>query len=88
MSDDDGREWKNESVVWAPHVVVTYQLPARDGEDGTPLPQVIVCWCQKCDAKWRYECKSGAVRQHIVNFASAHYHADPFSAPPAASSTP
>ncbi len=63
------------SPPWASHVTGTFTERVHD-EDGNPEPQIIEMACSKCEATWKTECLSGAVRRHIQNFAAAHAHRD------------
>lgn len=73
-------------IKWTPswvgsHVGGRYTERTFDAESKMPDPQVIMCTCSKCGAKWRGECLSGNVRSHIAHFATVHAHTDPLQAP-------
>lgn len=66
------------SPPWAPHVVGTYPDRKFDPETQEWSDQKIEMKCTTCGGTYQFTCTSGAVRQHIQNFAVAHAHRDPF----------
>ncbi len=70
--------------VWAKHVLGQYTPRKMPLEGEPPEPQIVECKCEwpGCGAYFRIPCLTGAVHSHIHNFAQAHFHNDPFGAPP------
>lgn len=65
------------SPGWAKHVVGEYPDREPDGDGGFE-PQLVKIACSSCGATHQVKCNSGNVRMHVVQFAKAHYHKDPF----------
>lgn len=72
------RQRREERASFAKHVVAVYDYPRVRDEDGEYIPQEIDLHCEKCDAKWKVTCRSGAIRSHLMHFAVSHVHADAF----------
>lgn len=71
----------SHSPQWAPHVVGEFPERTVDPETGESEGQLIKMRCSICKATYQYRCMTGAVRQHIQNFAVAHAHRDPLKEP-------
>jgi hypothetical protein len=59
---------------WAPHASGTFERET-DG-DGLPAPTWVRLSCSKCGATHSVRCVSGAPRNQVVAWASAHLHRD------------
>ena len=64
--------------VFAQHVLGVYDVRRIDPETHEPEEQRIDIVCEKCKAEHVVMCRTGHVRQHVVNFARVHLHRDPF----------
>lgn len=88
MSIDVGDlKWVEWSPSWAPHVKGRYTERIRDPITGMCRPQIVSMVCNYrnhegkiCGATWSTLCSSGAVRNHISQFAFRHAHRD-FASP-------
>jgi hypothetical protein len=71
---------------FAVHVIGVYDERRADPATGEPEEQRIDMLCEQCKATHVVFCKTGMVRQHVVNFARVHLHRDPFmsNVPPTA----
>ena len=59
---------------WADHIIGVFGERAL-GLDGFE-PQKYRCFCFFCRTEHQGECATGAVRNHVCHFASAHVHCD------------
>jgi hypothetical protein len=71
-------KWLTYSPPWCAHVVGEYEERTYDPETGAPEEQRVRMRCGKCGATAQATCLTGHTRDHVANFALAHYHADPF----------
>lgn len=77
-------QWEEWRPPFANHVLGRYTVRTNDPETGMPNEQTyeIVCEHHGCALRWGpSKCSSGAVRQHIANFAINHLHRDPLDLP-------
>jgi hypothetical protein len=67
------------SPPWAPHVRGMIDEREVDPETGALEEQRVDVECGECGAKLHRTCSSGAVREHVNRFATAHLHRDPLN---------
>lgn len=63
------------SPQWASHVHGVFTR--EQDEDGKPEPTWVELSCDRCKARHRVHCASGAPRQHVLVWANLHLHRDP-----------
>lgn len=65
--------------AWCPHVQGTYRR-AFDA-DGKPEAIWVELSCDACGDRHRARCESGAPRQWVLRYATAHVHRDVMAVP-------
>lgn len=65
------------SPSWCSHVIGEYPEREVDPETGVAEPQLVRMRCTKCNDTHQVMCSTGAVRQWVLRYATAHAHRDP-----------
>lgn len=68
------------SPKWAPHVKGVYSREV-DPETGQPEPTWVMLSCSICQDVHRVRCDSGAPRNWVLKYATAHVHRDALKEP-------